>query len=90
VDEVTLTGDQAVLISRIRTIDRDLDVLERETRDSVIRGLHSSGAALVTNLQQTGADEQHARLLAERADLVEQLRRSVEGSKAPDGVSPPS
>ena len=79
-DEVTLTGDQAVLISRIRTIDRDLDVLERETRDSVVRGLHSSAVALGSNLQQTAADEQHARLLAERADLVEQLRRSVEGS----------
>lgn len=79
-DEVTLTDGQAVSISRIRTIDRDLDVLERGTRDSVIRGLHSSGAALVTNLQQTAADQRHARLLAERAELVEQLRRSVEGS----------
>jgi len=80
VDEVTLNGDQAVLINRIRVIDRDLDVLERETRESVIRGLHSSGAALGTNLQQTAADAKHARLLAERADLVEQLRRSVEDS----------
>lgn len=79
-DDVTLTGDQAVSISRIRTIDRDLDVLERGTRDSVIRGLHSSGAALGTNLQQTAADQRHARLLAERAELVEQLRRLVEGS----------
>ena len=75
-----LTGDHAVLVSRIRTIDGELDALERETRDSVIRGLHSSGAALMTNLQQAAADDRHARLLAERADLVEQLRRSVEGS----------
>ena len=86
-DEVTLNGGQAVLIDRIRTVDRDLDVLERETPESVIRGPHSARAALGPNLQQTAADVRRTRLLTERPSLVERLRRSVEDSWALRGRS---
>lgn len=80
-DEVTLTGDDAVLISRIRTIDRELDALEARTLDMVKAGMRGGGAggAGLLKMAEDRADEQHTRLLAERAELVQQLQRSVRG-----------
>ena len=43
----------------------------------MILGLHGSGAAMMTNMVQTAADKQKAALLAERADLVQQLKSEV-------------
>jgi hypothetical protein len=76
-DEVTLTGDEAVLASRIRTIDRNIAALDHQTQESVILGLHGSGAAMMTNLGQTAADKQRAALLAEREDLVTRMKQEV-------------
>ena len=74
-DEIRITGDEAVLISRIRTIDRDLDELERQTREMVQLGLRGGGA--MARLGEDRADADHAALLRERAGLVEQLKRST-------------
>lgn len=79
-DEVELTGDEAAAANRIRAIDAELDALERRTRESVILGLHGYGAAMMTNIAQTAADEQQASLLAERADLVTKLQHEVADS----------
>ncbi|RIX28245.1 hypothetical protein [Amnibacterium setariae] len=74
-DEIRITGDEAVLISRIRTIDRDLDELERQTREMVQRGLRGGGP--MARLGEDRADADRAALLRERAELVERLKRST-------------
>ena len=76
---MTLTGEQAVLASRIRTIDRDLDALEKQTLDMVKAGMRGGGAAGagILKMAEEKADEKKARLLAERADLVQQLKKSI-------------
>ena len=76
-DDVTLTGDETVVASQIKTIDRDLEALGRRTQESVICGLHGSGAALMTNIVQTSADKRKEALLAERADLVKALQAEI-------------
>jgi hypothetical protein len=80
VDEVTLTAEQAVLASRIRTIDRDLDDLQTRTLDMVKAGLRGGGAAGagVLKMAEDRADERKAGPLAERADLVRQLKKSID------------
>ena len=88
-DEVELTGDEAAAANRITAIDAELDAVERRARESVVLGLHGSGAAMMTNLVQTSADERHAALLAERAEVVERLRREVGDTEA-QGSSGPS
>lgn len=74
---MTLTGDEAVLANRIRTIDRDLDSLEQSIKESVIFGLHNSGAAIAANLTQASANKQKEALLAERAEIVTKLKAAV-------------
>jgi hypothetical protein len=81
-DEVRLTADEAVLASRIRTIDRDLDILEQHTLDMVKAGMRGGGAggAGLLKMAEDRAGQQRAQLLAERADLVARLQRSVRGA----------
>lgn len=73
-EDIHLSPEATVLASRIRTIDRDVDSLDKAARDSVISGLHNSGAAMAGNIILTASDRKRADLLAERADLVQQLK----------------
>lgn len=77
---MTLTGEQAVLASRIKTIDRDLDDLEHRTIEMVEVGIRGGSAGGVLQIAEDEVDEKKARLLAERADLAQQLKTSVENS----------
>ena len=63
------------MASKIRSIDRELDVLERERMESIVRGMKApDGAAAVVRMGQDSSDLRHTRLLQERAELVEQLK----------------
>ena len=75
-DEVEITGDEAVLINRITTIDRDVDAIQKHTIELVEAGTRG-GAGGILRIAEDRADEHVARLQAERADLVRQLKQST-------------
>jgi hypothetical protein len=82
VADVELSGEAAVVASRIRTIDRDLDQMEKDREDSIVRGLRApSGAAVINKWGQDNADARGVVLLKERAGLVAQLRELVDESR---------
>lgn len=74
-DEVTITGDEAVLASRIKTIDRDVADLDRQVDESVEWGIRGGGA--IAQAGQESAAKRRASMLTERADLVAQMKREV-------------
>lgn len=83
VDDVVLTAETAVLASRIRTIDRDLDALERDVVEMVKTGLRATSPLAGVSAQR--ADERHDALLAERAELVARLKTAVAAQDRADG-----
>lgn len=87
-DASELGGEAAVLASRIRTLDRELDRLEASTRNSVVIGMKVAGglAGGFLKLRQIQADAQHERLLRERAELVSRLKALVKDPEQGDRI----
>jgi hypothetical protein len=79
--DVELSPEAAVVASKIRTIDRDLDQMEKDREESIVRGMRApSGAAVINKWGQDRADTRREALLRERAELASQLRKLVGGS----------
>lgn len=71
----SVSAEATVVASKIRSVDRELDVLERERVESIVRGMKApNGAAAIVQLGQDSSDLRHAQLLEERAELVAQLK----------------
>lgn len=68
-----LGGEAAVVANQIRVVDRKLDDLEHSVQGYISQGLRFGGAMNVK--QRAADDEERKRLLAQRAELAEQLRR---------------
>ena len=76
--DVELSPEAAVVASKIRTIDRDLDQMDKDREESIARGMRApSGAAVINKWGQDRADARRERLLQERAELASQLRKLV-------------
>jgi hypothetical protein len=76
--DVELSPEAAVVASKIRTIDRDLDQMEKDREDSIVRGMRApSGAAVINKWGQDRSDARREALLQERADLAARLRTLV-------------
>jgi hypothetical protein len=76
--DVELSPKAAVVASKIRTIDRDLDQMEEDREDSILRGMRApSGAAVINKWSQDRADSRREALLQKRAELASQLRKLV-------------
>jgi hypothetical protein len=76
--DVELSPEGAVVASKIRTIDRDLDQMEKDREGSIVRGMRApSGAAVINKWGQDRADARREALLQERADLAARLRTLV-------------
>ena len=78
------SADEARIANRIRAVDRELDEIERQARESVENGLKGGGtgiAALTSDRVQRAADRRHAELLEERSGLAAELKAQVEGNR---------